>query len=58
MTKIKNAVDGKTVDGIVVQVPKSHQGKVDFKAIKEAFDGWTKTEVQHRIFKDGRRYSF
>ena len=58
MTKIKNAVDGKTVDRIVVQVPGSKQGDKDFKAIKEAFDGWTKTKPQHREFKEGNTYDF
>jgi hypothetical protein len=58
MTKIKNAVTGKTVDRIVVQVPKSTQGDDDFKAIKEAFEGWTKTKPQHREFKEGNTYDF
>lgn len=58
MTKIKNAVNGKTVDRIVVQVPLSTQGGNDFKAIKDAFDGWTKTKPQHREYKDGKTYDF
>jgi hypothetical protein len=57
MTKIKNAVNGKTVDRIVVQVPLSTQGSKDFKAIKEAFEVFT-TKPQHREFKDGKSYDF
>jgi hypothetical protein len=58
MTKIKTAVNGKTVNRIVVQVPGSKQGDKDFKAIKEAFDGWTKAKPQHREFKEGNTYDF
>jgi hypothetical protein len=58
MTKIKSAANGKTVDRIVVQVPKSSQGDKDFDAITDAFNGWTKTKPQHREFKDGNTYAF
>ena len=58
MTKIKNAVNGKSVDAIEVRVPKSSQGKKDIDAIEEAFKGWTGTKVQNSEFDDRMMYWF